>query len=286
MKPAGWLLASLLVLRCGYADLHEPSVGVHYNFNDPQQSHLILEHQSSILLDEENILIINGLYKPYVDKSHHVQGGIGYRSFWDEFGIGLNFFWATTNKPRFFTHQFAPGIEIFVDHFQLSFNHYFPLTQTKIVKYKTFTFDRISEIDLTYRPSRRYEIGVATYYNHQKETFGVSGKASAFILDQWQISASPHYEKASKGLTVALTFHFGGTKSKETQSIRKSSTFFFTSQKIPKVEKVMPPMAFDPTPASPVFQPPIAKAEEAPPPPKPKSRWYDFFFTKWFRAKK
>lgn len=283
MNIARLFIASLFVMSSSFAHLHEPEISVSLDPKDHENSHVSLIHQSTVIFDHEDILIFCGNIKPRLDKSIYSEIGFGYRKFFDSLGFGLNFFASTSNKPGFYTYQLSPGVELFCDHFQLSFNQYIPLEDTKSVKKMDYTFDTLSEMNLTYKPSKKYEFSVGPYFNHSNKKIGVAGAASAFIFDQWQVKVSPFYESKNKGVSLSLGFSFGGAKEKKNQSIRKQESFVYHGEKVSSDKRMVPPIGYIPVSEGPVvlipveLQMPTDKTPEKDTP-KPDTGWWDFFF--------
>jgi hypothetical protein len=283
MKIAELIVLGILSPFALLAHSHRPELSVTYDSNGDHSA--LIEHQTAFIFDADDILIFDAKYKPKYDKTHFAQLGFGYRKFFDSFGFGINCFGSTSNLPRYFAYEFSPGLELFMGRFQLSYNQYIPYEDVRIYRKKKLTFDTISEIDLTYKPSRKYEFSVTPYFNHSSRKIGIAGGASAFVFDQWQVKASPFYEQNNRGLKLALVFSFGGAKGKSSQSIRKRESFVFDGLVLPKKERVLPTVALLPEPVAPVFLPPIEldevkKPDDTPPEEtvkKPLS-WWDFFF--------
>lgn len=283
MKIAELFVFSIVCPFAIFAHSHRPELSVTYDSNGEHSA--LIEHQTAFILESDDIFIFNLKYKPKYDKTHFGQMGFGYRKFFDSFGFGINFFGSTSNQPRYFAYEFSPGLELFMGRFQLSYNQYIPFEDIRIYKKNKLIFDTISEIDFTYKPSRKYEFSIAPYFNHSSKKIGIAGAASAFVFDQWQVKASPFYEQNNRGVKLALVFSFGGAKGRSSQSIRKRESFVFDGVILPKKERIMPTVELIPEPITPIFLPPIGLDDDKKPqdnPPvdtekKPLS-WWDFFF--------
>lgn len=293
MQAFNWLYAGLLGFVSCYADNHNPSLGINFDPFGDKQAQVKLTHESAIDVGSD-VFLFSTYFQSNQEFSHYLGSGFGYRFDLDRFSIGPNFHWKSTNKPGFFVHQFCPGFEILFDHFQISFNEYVPMKDKKRVGKISYLFDQISEFSVTYRPQPKYEFEVAPFINHRNKKIGVRGSASAFIYDNWQIAVQPHFDFEQKSCAFSLTYHFGGAKRADQQSMRKSEKFYYAGLKIvkPEVPKIVPQV---PSPIiQPVFQKPVLEPEKElipeieeeeepvtepnePEPPQPK-KWGDFFF--------
>jgi hypothetical protein len=279
MQIARYLVASLM--GCGglIAHFHEPEVVLNFDPMSPGESSIHVNHQSTIVFDRDDVLIFNVGFKPKLNKSHYSDIGFGYRKFFDIFGFGLNCNAAYANKTGFGAYQLSPGVELYLGHFQISYNHYRPL-ETKLFRDGTsYTFDVLSDLWITYKPSSKYEFSVVPHFNHSKQIVGISGVASAYVFDQWQVKVRPFYERQNQGVCLSVGFSFGGAKGKINQAIRKQENFRFDGHIIPMCERPQPPVIFTPIVIPPVMMPPLEEPEpDKVEPPKSESKWYDFFF--------
>lgn len=273
--------------------INHPSVDIHLNPNEKDYSHLKANHQYSYVSSTGDVFLFNIQYKPHLGNTHYFDGGMGYRKFYDQFGIGANLFYAASTNPGFFSHQFSPGIELFFGKFQISGNQYYPLKKEVFTRRSAYEFHPISEFGITFRPSRKHEFGILPFYNHTQKTWGVNGRVSAFIFDILQVEVNPFYSPRSKGVSISFGIHFGGPKGKENQSIRKTNDFHYVKRKWRKnpVNLISIPICHPPEPLSfnaedktqfPVIPKDIPKIEiEAPPIeviPPPTHKYCDLFF--------
>lgn len=256
-------LATLSIISIS-ADYHEPSVTIHVDERYPSSKskmHLTIQHQSTIELEDSNVIILHALSAPYSIKSFHHEAGVGYRKICDNFAFGTNFVYANQNSWGFFNHHLVPGIELFYYDFSLIYNRYLPVKDGVQSKGTKYLFHDVSEIGLSYRPWEKYEFGFTTHFNHNTKKFGYSAEISAYFCENLKISVVPYCEpKIKSGVSFSLGYHFGGAKTKTTQTLKKSHRFFFTSslKEVKKLEAQISPVA-------PVFIPapqpaPTAKA--------------------------
>lgn len=222
------------------ADYHEPSIGFNidarYPFSVPKMS-INLEHQSAFDLDSGNIIILHGLSRPYSHKEFHHEVGVGYRKFYDKFGFGSNFVYGNQNALGFFNHQFIPGIEIFYDRLTFVYNRYIPVKTSVEFKDSKYLFHDVSEVSLSYRPSKKYEFSLTTNFNHQTKRIGYGGTISAFLFDNVKFTVTPYCEpKVRHGVAFSFGYHFGGVTKLINKKLNKSHRFFYTSDK-KEVEK-------------------------------------------------
>lgn len=290
-------ILSLVSLSANY---HEPSVGFNvdarYPFSTPKFS-LGLEHQSTLELDDDNIIILHGLTHPYSHKVFHHEVGVGYRRFFDNFGFGSNFVYGNHNSWGFYNHQLIPGVEIFFDHFTLVYNRYIPVKTSVEFKDNKYLFHDVSEITLSYRPTKKYEFSLTTNFNHQTKRVGYGGTISAFLFDNIQLSVTPYCEPSvRKGIAFSIGYHFGGATTLINQKLKKSHRFYYTSEK-KEVEKfvdrsvgylmptpapvVLTPVQFDPANFV-IENPPAPVVEEEKPKEKPKDppkSWWEWVVT-------
>lgn len=268
MKLILILSLSLLGLSSLLGDFHHPGLSININPNEKDYSHLKAHHQSTFVFDKADAsIILNGIYKPYLDNSHHLELGIGSRKFSGNFGFGANLFYSANNSPGFFAHQFTPGFEFFFNRFQLSINHYFPLKKGMNTRKSIFEFHNISEVGLTYKPSSKYEFGIIPFFNHTTSKFGVNGRASVFFASKMEFEIAPYYTPENKGITFSIGINFGGPKGRKHQSIRKTSELFYSSKRIVKPKPIAPIVA-PVIPKEPVK--PIIEIPKPTPKPEPK----------------
>jgi hypothetical protein len=235
------LVIGILSLLSLSADYHEPSIGFNidarYPFSTPKVS-LNLEHQSAFDLHNGNIIILHGLSHPYSHKEYHHEVGVGYRKFYGNFGFGSNFVYANQNALGFFNHQFIPGVEVFYDHFTFVYNRYVPVKTGVEFKDNKYLFHDVSEITLSYRPSKKYEFCLTTNFNHQTKRVGYGGTISAFLFDNVKFTITPYCEpKVRNGVSFSFGYHFGGVTKLINQKLKKTHRFFFTSNR-KEVEKL------------------------------------------------
>jgi len=238
-----WLLLATLSMIGLSADYHQPSVGYHIDSRGPDATpeiHLKFEHQSAFDYEDGSIIILHGLSHPYSLKRYHHELGVGYRKLYANFGFGMNFVYANQNSWGFYNHHIVPGIELFYDNFTLCYNRYLPVKTSVLFEDRKYLFHDVSEISLSYRPSKKYEFGVASHFNHQTKRFGFGGEVSAYLFDNWKLAVTPYCEpKSQHGVAFSIAYHFGGARKTANQELKKSHRFFFTSDKkeVEKVEK-------------------------------------------------
>ena len=249
------------------ADYHEPSVTLNiderYPFSTPK-FHLSLHHQSTLDLEDGNVIILHALSDPYSHKSFHHEVGVGYRRIYENFGFGTNFVYANQNSWGFFNHHLVPGIELFYDHFSLVYNRYLPVKDGVQIKDTKYLFHDVSELSVSYRPSKKYEFSLTSNFNHNTKRFGYGGEISAYLFDDFKLSVVPYCEpKVQSGVAFSLGYHFGGPKKMANQTLKKSHRFFFTSN-LKEVKKYESPMApvFVPAPQPVILVPAVYEAEE------------------------
>jgi len=265
---------------------HEP--GVEFVFDDLLNKemfsqvggvHMSLFHQSSIELENDHVVILHVLTNPYSHTKHHSEIGVGYRKLYDSWGFGLNFVHASSNLFGPHNHQFCPGIELSYGHFDLAYNRYFPLNQKMKYEKAVLDFHEVSELSISYKPSRKYEFSIAPYFNHQTKKTGITSGVSAYVFDDWKVSINPFFDpKSGKGVSMSLGFHFGGAKKKVNRLLTKSHRFYSNSH--------IPVAGIKATPIQPIFTtegpmvlpPPEVKEEVDPPKPDIKKSWWDYLF--------
>lgn len=239
------------------ADYHEPSVTIHLDERYPfskSKLHFSLQHQSTIGLEDGNVIILHALSAPYSHKSFHHEGGVGYRRIYDNFAFGTNFVYANQNSWGFFNHHLVPGIEVFYYDFSLVYNRYLPVKDGVEVKNTKYLFHDVSEACLSCRPWEKYEFSFTSNFNHNTKKFGYGAEISAYVFDNLKFSVIPYCEpKIKSGVSFSLGYHFGGAKTKTTQTLKKSHRFFFTSnlKEVKKIEaKIVPVFIPAPQPAT------------------------------------
>jgi len=277
------------------------SCNINVTPNKFDYSHLKLEHQISYQTLQDQVYLFDMVYKPYLDKSHHIETGIGARQFFGKYGIGFNLFYAANNNSGYFGHQLNYGFEFFYSRLQFSLNHYKPLFSEFKSNYELIKFPQISEFGITYKPSSKYEFGIYPFFDHSIDKWGAKGRASVFLTNVIELDVSPYYRPDNSGICFSIGYHFGGPKSRKMQAIRKSREFYFISQPVkPKSVKLdlIPQLIAIPEKLPVIVEPvieekkdeipkdiplieAIKKTEEMtpPPPPAPPKTWGDFFFT-------
>jgi hypothetical protein len=221
-----------------------------------------LHHQSSLDVGDGNIILLHALTSPHSTNTFHNELGVGFRKLFENLGVGINFLYAHQNTFGFHNHQLSPGLELYYDHFRLAFNHYRHVKSSVEFKKNTYSFHDISEVTLSYRPSKKYEFSFTPLFNHSTRKFGYQGEVSAYLFDNWKCSVIPHCEPGvKKGVAFSVGFHFGGAKKKETDILKKSHRFFYYSDAKPEVEKRSSP-AIIIAPPAPVFTRPAVEKEE------------------------
>lgn len=310
------LALSLFGFASCLGHFHEPATIFNSTFDGRSylpDMHLTLMHQTSLDLDDGNVIILHGLFAPRSQNLFFNEVGCGYRKLGHKFGFGMNFLYSHSNLLKFNAHQVVPGIELFGYHLTLAYNKYIPLQTYRKHKKNQYLYHDVSELCLSYRPSKKYEIGLAAHYNHQTKHVGYRGILGAYFSENWKLSLEPFYENQSKGLQCSLGFHFGGAKSRENQPLTKSHRFFYSSYAKAKTTSHPPvvrpsiapspikePVAFPfPVPFSPVVPMPssefeviqaeqVIKDDSKPEPgevekvikddPKPNRDWVDYLF--------
>jgi hypothetical protein len=259
-------LAALSLLSLS-ADYHEPSItlGVdNQNSDSFYKLHLELHHQSTFHIDEYDSIILHGLSRPKSNKTCHHELGVGYRTRFEDFGFGLNLLYANQYAHSFFNHNLVPGLEIFYQHFMLAFNHYFPIKYSVEMDDKTYSFHDVSEITVSYRPSKKYEFSFTPYFNYQTKRVGYAGSASALVFDDIKLTITPYCEPSVQhGVAFSIGYHFGGAPTQDNRRLSKSHRFFYSSA-AKEVKKV--------TPISTLICDPIPTEEPSKPIKKPESR--------------
>lgn len=275
-KLIGFATLTLLSLS---ADYHDPSITFGMDNRDTKffyQLHLDLQHQSTIELDDCNAIILHGLSQPRSNKSCHHEVAVGYRRMYENFGFGTNILYANQYAHSFFNHNFVPGVEIFYQHFMLTYNRYLPFKTSVEMGDEKYLFHDVSEITLSYRPWQKYEFSLTSHYNHQTKRFGYAGSVSAFIFDNTQLTLTPYCEpQVQHGIALSIGYHFGGTADRVNRKLAKSHRFFYTSdaEEIKKFTPVVTPVII-PTSAPIVLKPaPQETREEKKDPPEP--TWWD-----------
>ena len=262
-------LGSLSLLSLS-ADYHDPSVTFSIDNRDTKffyQLHLDLHHQFTIELDDCNAIILHGLSQPRANQTFHHELGVGYRRMYEDFGFGTNILYANQYAHSFFNHNLVPGLELFYKHFMFTYNRYLPVKTSVQIKDQKYLFHDVSEITLSYRPSKKYEFSLTPHYNHQTKRLGYGGAISAYVFDNIQLTLAPYCEpQVQRGVTFSIGYHFGGVPDQVNRKLAKSHRFFYTS-KTEEVEKFAPatPLpVITPSPL-PVILNPIEKEEEKEP---------------------
>lgn len=248
------------------ADYHDPSIAFGVDNRDTKffyQIHLDLQHQSTIELDDCNAIILHGLSQSRSNKTFHHEIGVGYRRMYEDFGFGTNILYANQYAHSFFSHNLVPGVELFYQHFMLTYNRYLPIITSVQIGNEKYLFHDVSEITLSYRPSKKYEFSIAPYYNHQTNRLGYAGSVSAFVFDNVQLTLTPYCEpQVQHGVALSVGYHFGGATDRVNRKLAKSHRFFYTS-KAEEVKKYTPGEAPVVIPASvPIVLNPVEKKEE------------------------
>lgn len=282
MKKIVYLLIALYAISPAFGlDTHR-SIHLNLNPSNKDNSHLKLNHQYSYSNESGDVVIFGGHYKPFLDKTHHIETGFGYRKFVNDFGIGANLFYTANNNPGFFAHRFSPGLELFLGAFQLSINQYYPLKKGITSGKSAYDFPVISEFGITFKPSIKYEFGITPSYDHSLRKWGISGHANAFISNSIELGIRPFFMPKGNGISFSIGYVFGGPKSRRTQEIRKSGEFLYSGSKIVKknpisiapINLVIPQDLKDE-----IVESVIEIETIATPPPTPTvTSWRDFFF--------
>lgn len=253
-------IAALSLLSLS-ADYHDPSITLgidNQNSDSFYKLHLEAQHQSTFEIDESETIILHALSRPKSNKTCHHELGVGYRTTYEDFDFGINILYANQYAHSFFSHNLVPGLEIFYKHFMLAFNHYFPIKASVEMGDKTYSFHDVSEITLSYRPSKKYEFSFTPHFNYQTKRFGYAGSVSAFVFDDIKLSLTPYCEpKIQHGLAFSIGYHFGGTPERENRKLSKSHRFFY-SVAATEVKNFTPKstLTYDPIPPSKPTKPP------------------------------
>lgn len=238
MKFVTCLCSFVLSSSIAFSHSFFPSVNINVNPNKKDTSHLKLTHETFFYFDNDHYLILNGHYKPHLNNKHHFESEIGYRKFWDGYGFGINHQYIGSTVPGIFSHQFGPGVEFFAGRFQLSFNHYVPLKKEQSTNKSQLLFSNISEFGINYKISRKMEVGLLPYFDHQKQKFGINGNISLLFYDTLTIGVQPFMRPSEKGVSFSIGINFGGNKSSKMQPIRKThGVFFVKNKKIKEAKK-------------------------------------------------
>ena len=228
------------VLACStvFSHYHEPGFEISYD----GKIHLNLHHQTSIVSVNNHVLLLHAFVSPHSHTKHHSEWGIGYRNVYDTWSFGFNCVHSGSNVHGPFNHQFSPGIEINIGHFDFNLNFYLPVNENFIQKSSTLNFHQVTELSISYRPSKKYEFSLSPFYNHNIKKGGCVAAASAYVFDNWQISISPFCEAIkTKGVKFSMAYHFGGAKKVENRILKKSHRFFYHSSQKEK-EKLYTPI--------------------------------------------
>lgn len=272
-----------------FAHYHEPSVTLYGDWDKTSSFPTIyttFHHQSSLDLEDGNIIILHALTSPHSPKTFHHELGVGYRKLFENFGLGISFVYANRNTFGFYNHQFSPGLEVFYDHFSLTYNQYKHLKSGVEFKKSSYLFHDVSELTLSYHPSKKYEFSFTPLYNHITKKVGYRGGISAYFYDNWKLSLIPYCEpKVKHGIAFSLGYHFGGAKKKRNLPLDRSHRFFYaTDAKSEFYDSTHSKVIF--TPPAPVFSPstPMPEKDEDVKediivnPPKPKTFIDRLFF--------
>jgi hypothetical protein len=236
------LISALLIWTLS-ADYHEPSISVDVDARYPLSFpgiNLSLHHQSTFEIDDSHVIILHGLFNPHSHKTFHNELGVGFRRIYEDFGFGTNFLYAHQNLAGFLNHQLVPGVELYYKKYSLAYNRYLPIKTSVQFKTETYLFHDVSEITVSYRPSKNYEFSLTPNFNHNTKRFGYAGTVSAYILDNWKLSLTPYCEpKVQHGVAFSFGFDFGGAKGRPNARLKKSHRFFYTSDAV-EVERFTP----------------------------------------------
>jgi len=261
------IILSTLGLTSLFSHYHEPSITFHVDERSAFSKinyHFSIQHQSTLELEDRNIIILHALSDPYSNKTFHHEGGVGYRKIGDNFGFGVNFVYANQNSRRFLNHHLVPGVELFYDCFSLVYNRYLPVKNSIKIKDTKYMFHDISEACLSYRAWEKYEFSFTSNFNHDTKKFGYGAEISVYFLDNFKFSVAPYCEpEVRHGFAFSLGYCLGGPKKNVNQTLKKSHRFFFTS-KLKKEKKSNPPVStvFLPDPEDFIFKPAVRKPVE------------------------
>jgi hypothetical protein len=245
------VFASLLISSQLISHENYQHIGFKADSRDASYTQLNLEHQTHLEFKDDNFAILSLGYKPFLNKTHHFEGGLGYRKFFRDNGFGLNLVYAASNRSKVYLHQLSPGVELFAGKYQLSANHYLPLKKQASYKGGSILHHAVSEFGITYRASNRMEIGVMPFFNHGTKNWGYNSSILLTFQDSLQIGLHPFYKNGGHGFLFSFGVAFGGKRDNKTQPIRKTNDFFFTRERpeAPKArESFVPPFV----PESPV----------------------------------
>jgi hypothetical protein len=243
------LVPFVLFLSSAFGLTNHTSCNINVTPNEFDYSNLKLEHQITYHTLQDQVYLFDVLYKPHLDRTHHIEAGIGARQFFGNSGIGFNLFYAANSSSGVFGHQINYGLELFYSRLQFSLNHYHPIFPKEERRKEIILFHPISDFGITYKPSRKYEFGLYPFYDHFQDEWGAKGRVSTFISNAIELELSPSYRKSNTGITFSIGYHFPGPKSWKKQSIRKSRDFYYSSQEIKEnnvIALLPPPLVYIP----------------------------------------
>jgi hypothetical protein len=259
---------------------HEQSVTLSTDFLKDPIFKLSVQHQSTFVnVDGHSVLF--HLYSHANDyHAFHHELGMGYRMHFDDVTFGLNFVPQLSNEHGKYLAQVSPGFELFWKDWRFTFNRYIPVELTAHGR----DFSDISEATLQCSVTKTLDVSLTSHYDHQREKFGVSFTVGRQYGKMWRFDVTPYlHSDGTKGGIFAMTYDFGGSKSRHNAPIQKTHRFFSSAAATPSSAETSPfqpsvePMVIkhDDGTESVVFIPVPAPAPEKEPEPSP---WYKRLF--------
>lgn len=243
------LIGSLITLYATTLLGHSNFLTITTNVNpfDINSSYIKADNQSFFNTFDNEHFILNVAATRYLK---YVQGdlGMGYRKFFNKFGLGLNLFCSGMNEPKVIIGQISPGIEFFYDRFQVTYNYYLPASTEKLTKSALIQHCPISEVGVSFSPTNWFNVGFLPFYEHTSHNVGINSNVSVAIAHQVGFSVSPFLNRRSKGLVLSFGFGFGGKRCSHTGSFHRSNQFVYQVGPLPpeKVYELPGNMALDP----------------------------------------
>lgn len=236
------LTGLLLVLCTASLISHENINQVTANVNsfELDSSYLKLDHLSLFDCSNGDVVFLNLAHAPHF-KHFQNEIGIGYRKFLPRIGLGANLYCMHTNSPSFLIHQLSPGIEMFWNDLQLSYNLYFPTSVKRAFKIGDLYHSTISELGLRYSPNKRWSFGILPFFDHMKREWGFNSKISYTINEMFEFGISPSYKSQGFGCAFSFGVKFGSVGAKGNRSTHRANEFSYAFQKkTPKIYVQLP----------------------------------------------
>jgi hypothetical protein len=243
-------------------------ISINVNPFESAASSVKFDHQSHLYAPNGDVLLLHLSHSPHL-KFFKNEVGLGYRKIFPAFGMGLNFYYMNMTKPGVFIHQLSPGIEVFYNNFQFSYNTYLPTQMKKSFKKGTLYHSLVSELGINYKPTKDLMLGLLPFFDHSKKEWGLNSKVTYTIKDKFEFAVSPYLKKSGNGCLFSFGINFGGEKTRANQSIHRSNDFSYLIEKrIPKIYTLELKPAYAPAPIimpaiQPVILPPIEQEEES-----------------------